>query len=212
MPTLQKIAILSSSPVYTEGLKVVLNEVSSAFDCFLDFESFEKFCRDQIPQVLIVDMESEGFSAKKVLAFLGLSSPDSKTIFLNRFNSAEELNELTQLGANVLLAKSCDTSELVKGVECGIQGGNYVGEDLQSLEKNDLLLELKISEREVEIIKLIAEGFINKEIADRLFLSTHTVNTHRKNIMQKLNINNTAGIVLFAVKEGIVSTDEFLFN
>ena len=66
--------------------------------------------------------------------------------------------------------------------------------------------------REIEIIKLIAEGCINKEIADRLFLSNHTINTHRKNIMQKLGINNTSGIVLFAVKEGIVSANDFLFS
>ena len=71
---------------------------------------------------------------------------------------------------------------------------------------------LNISEREIEIIKLIAEGCINKEIADRLFLSNHTINTHRKNIMQKLGINNTSGIVLFAVKEGIVSANDFLFS
>ena len=69
-----------------------------------------------------------------------------------------------------------------------------------------------ISERELEIIKLIAEGYINKEIADRLFISNHTVNTHRKNIMQKLGINNTPGIVLFAVKEGLVSPNDFLFS
>ena len=71
---------------------------------------------------------------------------------------------------------------------------------------------MNISEREIEIIKLIAEGCINKEIADRLFLSNHTINTHRKNIMQKLGINNTSGIVLFAVKEGIVSANDFLFS
>lgn len=72
--------------------------------------------------------------------------------------------------------------------------------------------ELNISEREVEIIKLIAEGFINKEIADKLFLSTHTVNTHRKNIMAKLGVSNATGIVIFAVKEKLISPKDFLFS
>ena len=69
-----------------------------------------------------------------------------------------------------------------------------------------------ISEREMEIIKLIAEGLSNKEVAEKLFLSAHTVTTHRKNIMNKLGINNTAGLVLFAVRENLVSPNHFLFS
>ena len=65
---------------------------------------------------------------------------------------------------------------------------------------------ISLSEREIEIIKLISDGCTNKEIADQLFLSTHTVNTHRKNIMNKLGIKNTAGIVIYAVKGNIIKT------
>src|SRR4029079_8731683 len=71
---------------------------------------------------------------------------------------------------------------------------------------------LNISDREMEIIKLIAEGLSNKEVADKLFLSTHTVTTHRKNIMNKLGVNNTAGLVLFAIRNNIVTPNHFLFN
>ncbi len=71
---------------------------------------------------------------------------------------------------------------------------------------------LHISDREMEIVKLIAEGLSNKEVADKLFLSTHTVTTHRKNIMSKLGVNNTAGLVLFAVRENLVSPNHFLFS
>jgi DNA-binding CsgD family transcriptional regulator len=70
---------------------------------------------------------------------------------------------------------------------------------------------VNISERELEIIKLIAEGYTNVEIAEKLFLSPHTVNTHRKNILQKLGINNTAAIVMYAVKTNLVSPNKFLF-
>ena len=74
-------------------------------------------------------------------------------------------------------------------------------------EDNNLDCEgISLSEREIEIIKLISDGLTNKEIADKLYLSTHTVNTHRKNIMHKLNIKNTAGIVIYAVKENIINT------
>ena len=71
---------------------------------------------------------------------------------------------------------------------------------------------LNISERESEIIQLIAKGHTNKQIADQLFLSSHTITTHRKNIMAKLGVNNTAGIVMFAVKEKLVHPNKYLFS
>ena len=68
-----------------------------------------------------------------------------------------------------------------------------------------------MSEREIEVIKHISNGLSNKQIADTMCLSTHTVNTHRKNIMNKLGVNNTAGIVMYAVKTNLVSPNKFLF-
>jgi len=68
-----------------------------------------------------------------------------------------------------------------------------------------------VSDRENEIITLIAEGLTNIQIAEQLFLSSHTVNTHRKNIMAKLGVKNTAGIVMYAVKTNLVSPNKFLF-
>jgi len=62
------------------------------------------------------------------------------------------------------------------------------------------------------VLCLIAEGLTNSVIAEKLFLSSHTVTTHRKNIMFKLGVNNTAGIVMYAVKSGIVSPNKFLFQ
>ena len=64
---------------------------------------------------------------------------------------------------------------------------------------------LGITDRELDVIRLISEGLSNKLIADKLELSTHTVNTHRKNIMSKLNLPNTAGIVMFAVKNKLLA-------
>ena len=71
---------------------------------------------------------------------------------------------------------------------------------------------ISLSEREQEVIKMIAEGYTNAQIAEKIFLSNHTVNTHRKNIMRKLGVNNTAGIVMYAVKTQLVSPNKFLFT
>jgi DNA-binding CsgD family transcriptional regulator len=66
--------------------------------------------------------------------------------------------------------------------------------------------------REIEVLTHISEGKTNTQIAELLFLSGHTVNTHRKNIMQKLGVNNTASMVMYAVKSGFVSPNRFLFT
>ena len=71
---------------------------------------------------------------------------------------------------------------------------------------------IHLSGRETEVLELIAEGMTNGQVADKLFLSAHTVTTHRKNIMSKLGVNNTAAIVMYAVKTGLVSPNKFLFQ
>ena len=69
-----------------------------------------------------------------------------------------------------------------------------------------------LSDRECEVIALIAEGLSYTRIAERLHLSAHTVTTHRRNIMQKLGVNSTAAVVMYAVKNGLVTPNKFLFN
>ncbi|MCE2865543.1 MAG: helix-turn-helix transcriptional regulator, partial [Cryomorphaceae bacterium] len=84
--------------------------------------------------------------------------------------------------------------------------------DISELQTDDFSCgPVVLSERENEIITLIAEGQTNEQIAELLFLSKHTVNTHRKNIMAKLGVKNTAGIVMYAVKTALVSPNRFLF-
>ncbi|MBI4946723.1 MAG: response regulator transcription factor [Bacteroidetes bacterium] len=67
---------------------------------------------------------------------------------------------------------------------------------------------IKVSAREIEIIQLVADGFSNKQIADKLFLSVHTITTHRKNIMNKLGVNNTAGLLMFAIRENLILKEQ----
>jgi len=71
--------------------------------------------------------------------------------------------------------------------------------------------QVNLSDRELEIIKHIAEGYTNAQIAVVLYISNHTVNTHRKNIMKKIGVNNTAGIVMYAVKMKLVHPEKFSF-
>lgn len=114
--------------------------------------------------------------------------------------------------------------EVIQAIEETSKGGTFfcgqilAAIEAESIEVDDLELAnancdpILLTEREIEVLTLISEGLTNVQIADKLFLSNHTVNTHRKNIMQKLGVKNTASMVMFAVKSGFVSPNRFLFQ
>ncbi|HEU4719590.1 MAG TPA: response regulator transcription factor, partial [Bacteroidia bacterium] len=133
------------------------------------------------------------------------------------------LSDAMNAGLTSYLLRDCGKEEIIEALITTSKGeqffcGKIVNDVLKT--GDDISMEteiascdgLKISGREAEIIRLVAEGLTNKEIADKLFLSTHTVTTHRKNIMAKTGVNNTAGLVLFAIRNNIITPNHFLFN
>lgn len=208
------------------GLRFVLDNKSD-FEIHSSVHSQEEiaqlFQSKNPPSVLLIDVFSSHFDVDKILAYSAFSKK-TKVIPVTDIRSKQDYLKLLKSGINSYLLKVCDEAEITECIKKTVSGKNFVcAQVLDVLTDKAVLKEgepsykktcegLNISDREIEIIKLIAEGRINKEIADTLFLSNHTINTHRKNIMQKLGINNTAGIVLFAVKEQIVSANDFLFS
>jgi DNA-binding NarL/FixJ family response regulator len=130
------------------------------------------------------------------------------------------LSNLLDSGITSYLLKECDKAEIMDAINSTIKDQKFICGKIVSIltsapeltVTNTLIKKIgcdgmHVTERETEIIKAIAEGLSNKLIADKLNLSTHTVNTHRKNIMQKLGVNNTAGVVMFAVKNNLLETN-----
>lgn len=200
-----------------EGLSSFLRNNLNIKTVFVgdDVKDFETKVMAHQPDFIVVGSHSKLFKIEKVIAFVSITT-QSKLIVIGNSLEKTEFDKIKQLGVNGFLINTVNSAEITDCFKNVNANKFYCSKDsffeADVLQTRNIFQELNISIREIEIIKLIAQGLINKEIADRLFLSTHTVNTHRKNIMQKLNINNTAGIVLFAVKEKIVSADEFLFQ
>lgn len=172
--------------------------------------------------VILIDYTSPGFDIDvipKVLAF----QPAAKFLAITPDQSAQTLVNALRSGVKSYVKKDCELSEIISAVEETGKGNKFFcGQILEtihraSIDVNDIDFEsfsceaVIVSERENEIIVLIAEGMTNAQIAEYLFLSNHTINTHRKNIMAKLGVKNTAGIVMYAVKTNLVSPNKFLF-
>ena len=176
------------------------------------------------PNLLITDFVSLGISASE-LSQLTRKYNRTRFLIVTELLPKKELQFVVGGGVTSFLLKDCDKTEILEAINSTIKGEKFICSKILGLltaaeeivPSNSFIKTLKcdgvpVTDREIDIIRGIAEGLSNKLIADKLKLSTHTVNTHRKNIMAKLGVNNTAGIVMFAVKNQLLETNFNLFE
>ena len=175
------------------------------------------------PDVVIIDYTANNFNIE-VVSECKIIQPSLRFVAITPLQSREVLINAIKNGINSYIKKDCDEQEILDSIPSTANGDKFFcGRILETIQRNDInidhieyeelsCLPVSLSQRELEIIKLIAEGKTNAAIAAQLFISTHTVNTHRKNIMGKLGVNNTAAIVMYAVKYRLVIPSEFNFS
>lgn len=175
------------------------------------------------PDVTLIDHTSEGFAARDIREGMK-RSPRTRFVAITPEPTPVVLMNAVKAGATSYVKKDCDLQEIRDAVTCTAVGQRFfcgkvldalrrAGHDVDRFVAEPLsCASVTLSNRECEIIGLIAEGKSYTRIADQLHLSAHTVVTHRKNIMQKLGVNSTAALVLYAVKNGMASPNHFLFN
>jgi DNA-binding NarL/FixJ family response regulator len=174
------------------------------------------------PDIVLIDFASNGFDIDVVPKILR-KYPKIQLVGITHDPSAQTLVHALRAGVRSCVKKDCDLKEIVDAVRETHNGSAFFcGEIVNTIRKSNINIDnldlgesscepVVLSERELEVVKHIAEGLTNPEIAEILFLSAHTVNTHRKNLMAKLGVKNTAGIVIYAVKMNLVSPNKFLF-
>lgn len=207
-----KVLIADKSAIFSQGLKSILreNESITVVGEVQEYKELEAALRENEPHILMFDYATDDFGEDKV-AVISSKFPEVKLMAITEGQPKTKILRSLKAGLNSYLLKDCSKDEVLEAVEETNRGKQFFcGKvlDLITQSEEDMLCEEvgALSEREREVIKLVAEGFTTKEIAEKLYISNHTVNTHRKNIMHKLGLKNTAGIVIYAVKENIVST------
>ncbi len=215
-----KIIIADSSLLIREGLKALISsqtdlKVVAEAECSDDLNNI-KLLRGA--DVLIIDFTEVDFKPEDIAKAI-VVNPKLKVLAISNQISKPHILRAIEAGISGYVLKDCDRDEILEAVIKTNDGKNFFcGKILDAIMVNhdntanlgeiaSCCEPVDISNREMEIIRLIAEGLTNKDIADKLFLSAHTVNTHRKNIMQKLGIGNTAGLVMYALKEKIITTE-----
>jgi DNA-binding NarL/FixJ family response regulator len=140
--------------------------------------------------------------------------PNINILIISGDEDKKAIYDVLESGVNSFLTKTCDEHEIKDAIAATAKGDKFYCTRIIDylLEKSFAKDEVEdcsptpLSPREVEIVRLIAQGLIAKEIADELSLSTHTIYTHRKNIMKKLNMNSSSELILYALNNGLVSS------
>lgn len=162
------------------------------------------------PDIVVLDYNQPGHFSTETLDLIRNKSPKSKLLIISGDQDKRTIYEVLEAGVNSYLSKHCDEKEILDAVDATARGDKFYCTNVlnhlleKSFPKADKCEPTPLSAREIEIVQLVAEGLIAKEIADRLHLSTHTVYTHRKNIMKKLKLGSTSELVRWAIEEGIV--------
>tara|TARA_B100000767_G_scaffold244067_1_gene242085 strand:+ start:1839 stop:2516 length:678 start_codon:yes stop_codon:yes gene_type:complete len=221
----KSIIIADSSTIGRIGLNAIINTMDG-YEVGGEAENSEEvfaLIGKNMPHIVIIDFLSDGFDIETVVE-IRRNYPKVMLLAITPLHSGATLTNALRAGIDSYIKKSCDIPEVVDAIEKTSEGTSfYCGKILKKIKKESIDINdletvdfscdaIGLSKREKEVLGLIAEGYTNGKIAELLFLSSHTVTTHRKNIMHKLGVRNTAGIVMYAVKSGIVSPNRFLFS
>jgi len=161
--------------------------------------------------VVVLDLTMPGRDGFTVLAEIQRRWPAVRVIVLTMHSSGEYVARAVHEGAKGYLLKDSAVQDLVAAIEAVMEGGEYyspavqrsLADALRQGERSPSPLD-QLTEREREVLRLVAEGLATKEIAARLFISTRTVETHRANLMRKLDLHSVALLTQFAIREGLV--------
>jgi len=208
-----KLLLADDHQVITDGLKALLDNqpgIRVSATASNGKEALEIVKLLEIDLVLMdIDMPvMNGLDASKLIK---KTDDPPGIIILSMHSEKGMVEELITNGVDGYLLKNSGKDELINAIKTVSSGNKYFHSDvtlsLLKSKSNDSKTGKvnELTEREIEILKLIADGFTNKEIGDKLFISHRTVDTHRTNMMRKLEVNNIAGLISFAIKNKLIN-------
>ena len=170
---------------------------------------------EDLPDILLMDMNMPGMDGLELNKIIREKYPEIRVIVLSVHAQGTLIAKLVQSGASAYLVKNCDREELMLAIKSTFNTGYYMNKQtLIALQENNKIsskshhfstLPINLTERELEVLKLICDQYASAEIAEKLFLSTRTVEGHRNHLLTKTESRNTAGLVLFAIRHQLIT-------
>ncbi len=212
-----KVFLVDDHPIVRSGLKTELLKnplIEYAGEASGGKEALEIIPRIK-PDVILIDISMPEMSGLELTEQLRKKMPYSKIIALTMHNNVNYVQEMIRLGASGYILKDANPDELISAIESVNKGETYYSSSISNIvikhhaellkkSQKRFVTQDNLTGRETEIFNYLVSGLSNKEIADKLFLSIRTVETHRIHIMQKLSVKNFAGLVKYAISKGLM--------
>lgn len=209
----RQILIVEDHPIVSESLERIITGAGLYVECTaVQTASRGLACLNNKPfDLILLDINLPDMSGIEFCATTRNRFPEQKILAITTVAQRHVVEKMLDQGADGFILKTSDTEDIIEGIRQVLNGKTiYLGKGVKELIRGvttdhyDLPM---ITRRESEILKLIADGLTNQEIADRLFISTFTVDSHRKNLLLKFHARNTASLVKIVVSRGIIEVD-----
>lgn len=203
-----KILVVDDHPMVLEGMQSMLAQISFVELIGVAPNAFEAI--DKLKQyktdIVLTDINMPEMSGIELAEKIRKEFPLVKAMAMSTFKERSYISQMIQHGAVGYLLKSASRDEIEEAILSVYEGRLYVSFDinLSSGDKQEIKNTPVLSTREKEVLLLIADGLTNPQMAAKLFLSAHTVDSHRKNLLLKFGVNNTASLIKLAAKHGMV--------
>lgn len=216
-----KILIADDHKLYREGIKSLLEDedgIDISIEVSSGLEVLEKLEKQPV-DVILMDIDMPDMNGIEATRAVKAHYPDTRILILSMYDNLEFILDVLKAGASGYLLKSSESLDLISAIKALALGSCYYSEKVSNKlceylnQVNNVTIpaatapaenKLNLTKRELDVLELIGKEYTNQEIADELFISTNTVFTHRKNLMKKLNVRNTAGLIRCASKNGII--------
>jgi DNA-binding NarL/FixJ family response regulator len=212
----KRILLVEDHKIVRDGLKFYFEDTDE-YEIVAEAENGEEglnILKDDVFDLVITDISMPKMDGIQFMKEVHEKYPNQKVIALTMMGESQHIKQMIAYGVNGYLLKNSGEEEIFKAIEVVFAGETFFSKEVTNAIINDLqgkrkpkqrlTVETPLSDREKEVLRLIAEEYSNKEIADKLFISVRTVDAHKRNMLEKTGAKNIAGLIMYAIEHEIV--------
>lgn len=210
-----KVLIADDHKVFRDGIRSILNDVEDMQVVGEAKDGLEVLRQmpDAQPDVVLMDISMGNAGGIETTKFIKEQYPHTKVLVLSMHSENTYVIKMLEAGSDGYLLKDAGSVEMINAIRTVAKGDSFYSSAVSNIlvqhftkgaKFRKAIEGIPLTKREIEVLRLIAEEYSNPEIAEKLYISIRTVDTHRRNLLEKLGAKNTAGLVKYAIKKGLI--------